>query len=143
MDPLFLGEGTCEHVDLLNTQVPDGSEDLLASRCYRGRIMAIRNRVSFRALFVSAANTSIGTSTTLIAFAVITHIIPCFNASDAFTPPSLLRFAGHQCRPQANGADVVEGKLHASRLFAVFWMFGSVVRESATVSRELFHLIVL
>lgn len=61
MDPLFLGEGTCEHVDLLNTQVPDGSEDLLASRCYRGRIMAIRNRVSFRTLFVSAANTSIGT----------------------------------------------------------------------------------
>ena len=48
--------------------------------------MAIRNRVSFRALFVSAANTSIGTSTTLIAFAVIQHSIPCFNASDAFTP---------------------------------------------------------
>lgn len=46
MDRLLLGEGTSEDVDLLNSRVLDGSDALCANRCYGGRVIAFRNRVS-------------------------------------------------------------------------------------------------
>ncbi|CAM9426660.1 unnamed protein product [Laminaria digitata] len=46
MDRLLLGEGTLEDVALLNTRVLDGSDNFCASRCYGGRVIAFRNRVT-------------------------------------------------------------------------------------------------